>query len=96
MNSLVGEREGAAPEEHFLEEITNKQSQGQSWLCGQTEDDVECGTQDGKDAVTPFTSAFKDFVGASLWKQMGLPFLILFSNYEQGKKDTGNKPRCAE
>lgn len=62
-----------ACEEHFVEEITNRQSQGQSWHCGQTEDDVECGAQDG--------SAFEDFVGASLWKQMGLPFLILFSKY---------------
>lgn len=50
-----------APEEHIVAEITNRQAY-QSWLCGQPDDNPECGSQEGRDAATSLTLSFKDLV----------------------------------
>lgn len=43
--------------------------------------DAECGAQAGKMWAPLLTSSFKDLGGRWPWKQVELPFLILFSNY---------------
>lgn len=88
-----------APEDHSVAEITK--SHNQSWPCDQAEDDTECGFQERKDSATPLTSSFKVLgvgFGEWPWKQVGLPFLILFSNYMKcGEKGYWKqRPSCAE
>lgn len=48
MNNCRKKRGEMAREEHIVAEIANTQSHDQRWLCGQAEDDTECGFQERK------------------------------------------------